>query len=255
MILEKVINKIEIQSEYKDFVDTYIDNLLTEFKGKIHSIYMCGSIPKGTATPFKSDADFTIVCEDPKEFDYERLSKIKDKLLQEYPILTKIDTVICSMEDVLSKPNEWGFWVKVICVCVYGHDVGEQISPIRISPEFILDLNTDTKEEVDHIHRLLSTASDHTMQVRYIKGYSKRLLRALYSLVLEDTGVWEDDMVTMKNVILDHCEIDPTLVDDLYACYLDSNVSVEEFLEIADEAYRYFENALRVMAASRASLD
>ncbi|WP_017811952.1 nucleotidyltransferase domain-containing protein [Paenibacillus shenyangensis] len=251
MILEKVINKIEIQSEYKDFVDKYIDNLLTEFKGKIHSIYMCGSIPKGTATPFKSDADFTIVCEDPKEIDYERLSKIKDRLLQEYPILTKIDTIICSMEDVLSKPNEWGFWVKVICTCVYGQDVGEQVPPIQISPKFILDLNTDTKEEVAHIHRLLSTASDHTMQVRYIKGYSKRLLRALYCLVLEDTGVWEDDMVTMKNAILDYCEIDPALVDYLYACYLDSNVSVEEFLGIADEVYRYFENALRVMAASR----
>lgn len=49
MILEKVIKRIVIQSEYKDFVDKYIDNILTEFKGKIHSIYMCGSIPKGTA--------------------------------------------------------------------------------------------------------------------------------------------------------------------------------------------------------------
>jgi hypothetical protein len=27
MILEKVINRIVIQSEYKDFVDKYIDNL------------------------------------------------------------------------------------------------------------------------------------------------------------------------------------------------------------------------------------
>ena len=32
MILEKVINRIVIQSEYKDFVDKYIDNILTEFK-------------------------------------------------------------------------------------------------------------------------------------------------------------------------------------------------------------------------------
>ncbi|MCY9696433.1 hypothetical protein M5X19_26540, partial [Paenibacillus alginolyticus] len=59
MILEKVIKRIVIQSEYNDFVDKYIDNILTEFKGKIHSIYMCGSIPKGTAIPFKSDANKT----------------------------------------------------------------------------------------------------------------------------------------------------------------------------------------------------
>lgn len=255
MILEKVINKIEIQSEYKDFVDTYIDNILTEFEDKIHSIYMCGSIPKGTAIPFKSDADFTIVCVDPKDIDYERLSKIKDRLLKEYPIVTKIDTIICSIDDVLSKPNEWGFWVKIICVCVHGQDVGEQVPPIKISPEFIVDLNTDTKMEVDRIHHSLSNASDHTMQMRYIKGYSKRLLRALYSLVLEDTGVWEDNMVKMKDAILDYCKIDSALVDYLYACYLDSHVRVEEFLAIADEVYRYFENSLNVMAFSRNSFE
>ncbi|AIQ53176.1 nucleotidyltransferase domain-containing protein [Paenibacillus sp. FSL R7-0331] len=253
MILEKVINRIVIQSEYKDFVDKYIDNILTEFKGNIHSIYMCGSIPKGTATPFKSDADFTIVCVNPKDIDYERLSTIKDRLLEEFPVVIKIDTIVCSINDVLNKPNEWGFWIKIICVCVYGQDVGEKVPPIMISPEFILDLNTETKEEVGRIHSLLSNASDNAMKTRYIKGYSKRLIRALYSLVLEDTGSWHDDIIKMKNDILNYCEIDSALVDYLYACYLDSNVLVEEFLGIADQVYSYFENALTAMAASRTS--
>ncbi|PQP80741.1 nucleotidyltransferase [Paenibacillus sp. PCH8] len=253
MILEKVINRIAIQSEYKDLVDKYIDNIVTEFKGKVHSIYMCGSIPKGTAKPFKSDADFTIVCVNPKDIDYERLSNIKDRLLEEYPVVTKIDTTICSMDDVLSKPNEWGFWVKIICVCMYGDDVSEEVPPIIISPEFILDLNTETKEEVDRVHRLLSNASDNTMKTRYIKGYSKRLIRALYSLVLEDTGVWEDEIIKMKDAIVNYCSIDGALVEYLYACYLDSDVSVEEFLEIADEVYHYFETALNRMAHSRTS--
>ncbi|WP_419892076.1 nucleotidyltransferase domain-containing protein [Paenibacillus xylanexedens] len=254
MILEKVINKITIQSEYKDLVDKYVDHILNEFKDKIHSIYMCGSIPKGTAQPFKSDADFTIVCANPKDIDYERLSNIKDRLLEEYPFVTKMDTIICSIDDVLSRPNDWGFWIKIICVCIHGEDIGEKVPPIIISPEFILDLNTDTKEEVDRVHRSLSNVSDHSMKTRYIKGYSKRLIRALYSLVLEDTGVWEDEIIKMKNAILNYCEINSALVEYLYACYLDSSsVLVEEFLRIADEVYRYFENALNTMAASRNS--
>ena len=205
MILEKVINRIAIQSEYKDLVDKYVDHILNEFKDKIHSIYMCGSIPKGTAKPFKSDADFTIVCANPKDIDYERLSMIKDRLLEEYPFVTKMDTIICSIDDVLSRPNDWGFWIKIICVCIHGEDIGEKVPPIIISPEFILDLNTDTKKEVDRVHRSLSNVSDHSMKTRYIKGYSKRLIRALYSLVLEDTGVWEDEIIKMKNAILNYC--------------------------------------------------
>ncbi|WP_342554841.1 nucleotidyltransferase domain-containing protein [Paenibacillus sp. FSL R7-0652] len=252
MILEKVIKKITIQSEYKDFVNKYIDCLLAEFKDKIHSIYMCGSIPKGTAQPFKSDADFTIVCTNPEDIDYERISNIKDRLLEEYPFVTKVDTIICSMDDVLSRPNDWGFWVKIICVCIHGEDIGEKVPPIIISPEFILDLNTDTKEEVDRVHQSLSNASDDALKTRYTKGYSKRLLRALYSLIIENTGVWEDDITKMKNAILNFCEIDPALVEYLFACYLDSrHVPVEEFLRNADKVYSYFENALNEMQKKR----
>ncbi|OME19299.1 hypothetical protein BSK57_24935 [Paenibacillus odorifer] len=72
-------------------------------------------------------------------------------------------------------------------------------------------------------------------------------------MVLEDTGVWQDDIIKMKNALLNYCEIDSALVDYLYACYLDSNVLVEEFLGIADEVCSYFENVLNAMAASRTS--
>ncbi|MEJ8302708.1 nucleotidyltransferase domain-containing protein [Saccharibacillus sacchari] len=250
MILEKVIPEINIQNEYKEFVDTYMDEVYAEFKTKIHSMYMCGSIPKGTATPFKSDADFTVVCENPADIDYEKLSEIKDRLLKKYPFVTKIDTIFCSIHDVINKPNEWGFWIKVICICVRGDDIGAKVPPIVISPAFILDLNTDTKEEVERVRHWLSNADDRPMQTRYIKGYSKRLLRALYSLILEDTGVWKDDMPDIKNDLLKYCGIDSSIIDDLYACYLDSDVSVEQFLRTADEAYRYIEQTLQAMAAS-----
>lgn len=253
MILEKVIPKIEMQSEYKDLVDAYIDQIRAEFEDKIHSVYMCGSIPKGTAIPFKSDADFTIVCKNAGDIDYEKLDAIKNRLLEKYPFLTKIDTIVCPVDDVVSRPNEWGFWIKVICICVYGEDIGEKVPPIVISPAFILELNTDTPEEVERIRHSLSNADDRSLKTRYVKGYSKRLLRALYSLILEDTGVWQDDMLEMKNDLLKYCEINPAIIEYLYACYLDSQVSVEEFLEIADEAYRYVEQALQAMEASKGS--
>lgn len=251
MVLEKVIKKINIQSEYENFVEEYTASLLSEFDGKIHSIYMCGSIPKGTAEPFKSDADFTIVCDRPEDIDEDRVSYSKDQILQKYRFVTKIDTVICSLDDVRGKPNEWGFWIKNICVCIHGTDVGEEVPPILISPEFIVDLNSDTQEAVERVRGFLSNANDDTLKSRYIKGYSKKLIRALYSLVLEDTGVWQDDMTKMKSAIADYCAIDLALVDYLYASYLDSHVDVEEFLGIADEVYRYIEKALTSLATSR----
>ncbi len=112
-------------------------------------------------------------------------------------------------------------------------------------------MNSDTQEAMDRVPGFLSNAYDDTLKSRYIKGYSKKLIRALYSLVLEDTGVWQDDMTRMKSAIADYCAIDSSLVDYLYASYLDSHVDVEEFLGIAEEVYRYIEKALTALVAAR----
>lgn len=249
MILEKVIPKLNIQKEYQDFVDTFIDRTLSEFGNKMHSLYMCGSIPLGTAKPFSSDADFTLVCANPADIDYDTLSKIRQEVLEEYPFVTKIDTTVCSIDNVLHRPNDWGFWVKIICICVHGEDFGEQVPPIVVSPKFIIELNADTPMEFDRARRsLVESGDDEEARHRSMKGCSKRLMRALYSLTMENTGVWENDILKMKEAILTYCAIDPALVEYLYASYLHSDAPVEEFLSRADQAYRYFEDALRTMA-------
>lgn len=248
MILEKVIPKLKIQKDYQDFVDTFIDRTLSEFGDKVHSLYMCGSVPLGTARPFSSDADFTLVCANPANIDYDRLSTVRQEVLNEYPFVTKIDTTVCSIENVLNRPNDWGFWVKVICICVHGDDLGERVPPIVVSPKFIVELNADTPMEFARARRSLAESGDNEeARQRSTKGCSKRLMRALYSLVMDDTGVWENSMLKMKEAISTYCAIDSALVEYLYASYLHSDVPTEEFLIRADQAYRYFEDALRTM--------
>jgi len=253
MILQKVINNVNIKSEYKEFVMAFKTCIINEFGEKIHSIYMCGSIPKGIAKPYESDADFTILCDNPRDINSEKLSRLKEQLLADFPLVTKIDTTICSLDNVRNNPNDWGFWVKIICVCIYGLDIGEEVPPIVISRDFILDLNSDTKQAVDRVNDALSNAIDNKMKCRYIKGYSKRLIRALYSLVLEEVGVWQDNIAEMKNSIIRYSDIDPALVEYLYECYLNSDLPINEFKVKATDAYTYFEHRLSTMQAHRTS--
>jgi len=247
MILQKTIKNINISSEYEEFVELFKTQLLNEFGENIHSIYMCGSIPKGTAKPYKSDADFTILCEDSKDIDRSKLISLKEKILEVFPFVTKIDTTVCTLDDVRNKPNEWGFWVKIICVNIYGIDFGEVVPPIVISKQFILDLNSETKDAINRVNDALIKTTNNKMQLRYIKGYSKRLIRALYSLILLDVGVWQDDITEMKNSIIRFSDISPTLVEYLYKCYLNSDIAVKEFKEKADEVYSYFEHCISSM--------
>lgn len=250
MILQKIIKNINIGNDYKEFVESFKTQLLNEFGEKIHSLYMCGSIPKGTAKPYESDADFTILCEKSSDINRDKIAEIKKKLLKAFPLVTKIDTVICTLDDVRNKPNEWGFWVKIVCINIYGVDFGETVPPIVISEQFVLDLNSETKQAINRVNNALINATDNKMKCRYIKGYSKKLIRALYSLIIEDVGEWQDDITKMRKSIIKYSEINPTLVEYLYECYLNSDIAVEGFLEKADEVYSYFEDCLNAMSAS-----
>lgn len=250
MILRKFIESVNIGNEYKEFVESFKIQLIDEFGEKIHSIYMCGSIPKGTAIPFKSDADFTILCEDSSVIDGDKIASIKEKTLKEFPLVTKIDTVICTLDDVRNKPNEWGFWIKIVSINIYGVDFSETVPPIVISKRFVLDLNSDTEKAINRVSQALINSTDNKMKDRYIKGYSKKLIRALYSLVLEEVGEWQDDISKMTQSIVRFSEINPTLVEYLYTSYLSSDVTVEEFKDKADKAYTYFKDCLRTISTS-----
>lgn len=249
MILERVIKKPNIKSEYKEFVDSFKSQLLNEFGDKIHSIYMCGSIPKGTAIPYKSDADFTILCEKSKDIDRCKLTSLKEKVLKKFPLVTKIDATVCTLDDVRNYPNEWGFWVKIICVNIYGIDFGEIIPPIAITQQFILDLNSEAKHAITRVSDALMKTTDNHKKCMYIKGYSKRLIRMLYSLILIDVGVWQDNILEMKKSIILFSDIKPTLVEYLYNSYMNSDIAVNDFKEKADEVYSYYEHGLDTLSA------
>jgi len=250
MILQKIINKLNISNDYIEFVDSFKSQLLDEFGDKIHSIYMCGSIPKGSAKPYESDADFTILCDKSNDIDRDKIIEIKSKLLDLFPIVTKIDTVICTLDDVRNKPNEWGFWIKIVCINIYGDDFGENVPPIVASNQFIIDLNSDTKQAINRVRSALINTSDAKLKRRYIKGYSKKLLRALSSLIMEEVGEWQDNITEMKYSIIKYSEINSVLVEFIYECYLNSDVDIESFLDKADEVYIYFEDRLKEISSS-----
>lgn len=247
-MLEKVIKSYRVQDEYKHFVDQFVLTVSEKLGDEVHSIYICGSIPKGEAVPHQSDADFTIVCNqtlasDQKDF----IAQIKADLLVNYPFVTKIDTTVITKLDVDSKPLEWGFWLKIICYCIHGADLGEASPNIIASTELILNLCSDFDESVNRLNRALYHATDQQFIRRTIRGYSKRLLRTLYTLILVDVNVWQDDILTMKNSLITHMQDKNEMIHKLYAFYMNLENDKKEFEVWAGLASRFINNRLSDM--------
>jgi predicted N-acetyltransferase YhbS len=160
-------------------------------------MYMCGSIPKGTAIPDKSDADFTFVLHSPpSEQQTGKLEDLKISLLESHPFITKIDTPLCLVTDVINSPFDWGFWVKIICICVMGSDLGVELPDYVPSAKLVWGLNKDTEAEV----RALLIDIDKSPSLFTRRKLAKRVLRAIYTLTMNREKQWEDDFVRIFEI-------------------------------------------------------
>ncbi|MDA3811905.1 MAG: hypothetical protein PF518_16430 [Spirochaetaceae bacterium] len=209
MAFEKVITSLNIQPQYRTFTNDFLQAVTQLSGNSLDSIYMCGSIPKGQAVPGKSDADFTLVFnQTPVESLLKQLETLKSDFLSSCSFITKIDTPVCLVSEVLNNPYDWGFWVKIICICVYGKDLTLNLPELVPSRDFVLGLNEDT----DSVLSVLISDYDKNPLLPAAVKLAKRLLRGLYSLTMDREEKWEDDRIVQSEITIVYF---PGLEDDI----------------------------------------
>lgn len=112
----------------------------------VHSIYVYGSVSRGTAVPKHSDLDLTVLLANASTpEDYSRLEQIRQQLEVDYPIVIKVDFDVGSLEQMMSP--EVGialrYWLKHHCRCIYGPDLTIDILLFRPSEMLALAVNGD----------------------------------------------------------------------------------------------------------------
>ena len=227
MAFKKVINRLSIQPQYKTFTDEFLKKISMLFSGNLHSVYMCGSIPKGKAVPGQSDGDFTLVFNrQPAESAMGELELLKKKMLIFYPFITKINTPNCLVSEVHSDLYGWGYWIKIICINVYGSDLGLDLPYIEASQDLVRDLNHDTEEVI------LGLLSDFKKEPSELNGrtLAKRLLQAMYSLTLIKEEVWEDDFQSMLDICSSYFPKWKESLDIIYRMVLKPDFRENNFL-------------------------
>ena len=93
-------NRMYIQSIFRPIIDEVIVLLKKHFGEALHSIYVYGSIGRGTAVARKSDLDVTVIVREPVQVD--DLKEETQDLLERHPEIIKVDYDIGILEEVLS---------------------------------------------------------------------------------------------------------------------------------------------------------
>ncbi len=241
MELAKLIKQLNITTIYKPLVDDFLTQIRQNFPHRIHSIYMCGSIPKGIAIPYSSDADFTLVFYDEVTSDeLDKIEDIKKTTLKKYPIIRKIDTPTCSVSEVLQKLNEWGFWIKIVSICLYGDDLSNNLPPIFPNIDLVKGINADTIKNIDDMQLELLQTKTIELRNRLQKKLSRRLILALFTLIIPITKIWTDDIEVMSKLLIQYNSENADLLTYLYSQYISQNNNIKEFEIKVHEARSLF---------------
>jgi uncharacterized protein len=187
----------KIPPPYRPVVDAAVAVYRQWLGQRLHSVYVRGTVPRAQAVPGVSDLDlFAVALDDPADLDDSWLKAAGAEIARSHPIVSDVQLEIWPYAELLvtDRFTEMSFLLKTQSACVWGQDLGPQL------PRFKLDVivaNNDISQIAADIRDAIASvrADPSPQNTRYwCRRISKNMLRAGFSLVMLDEGVFTRDL-------------------------------------------------------------
>lgn len=190
-----------IQSEFEPVLVQAINAFCTEFPTELHSVYVYGSVAKGTAVIGQSDLDLCVIFVQPVYEIERKISQIKSDIMALTGFFSKVDVDIGVLQDVLNENNRksWGAWIKFFCHPVYGEDLSKQFENVEIDRSVIQAINQGYDQEIQHYFDMLMTAQ---LSVKDSTSLKKSVLKRIIRLLPLTSLEIEQWPVNLENTVL-----------------------------------------------------
>ena len=199
-----LVNRSNIQNNQNHWlavIEAVKDIYLTAWKNDIHSIYLRGSIAKGTAIDNVSDIDSFAVLKADNMMSINAFSRDKieawakeseEKLIAKFPFATGLEVGLVPFESVEDRSNIYNFIIKVGATCIYGDDLASQIAPYKLSH----DIAFQTKYIHFHLEQFWSEYPNETEEEKklWLNWLMRRFLRLGMEFVMQDEQRYTRDL-------------------------------------------------------------
>lgn len=183
--------------EFVPVVEAARARITRTFGERLHSGYLYGSIPRGTATPGVSDLDLLVVLHT-EASDVERADAraIGAALDASFSQIDGVGIVMGSTEVILSDLERYdgGFFVACLCTPLVGDDLAAQLPSYRPTGLLARETNGDLALLLPGWRaRAASAANDDDWRV-LSREVGRRLARTGFTLVMPCWGGWTSDL-------------------------------------------------------------
>lgn len=169
----------------------------------LHSAYLYGSVPRGTAVPGVSDLDlFLALRGEPTAADRDAARRLERLLDDRFPQVNGVGIGLASVTTVLSEleRHDLGWFVACLCTPLIGEDLAARLPRYRPTPLLARETNGDIGDFVARWRDRLAAASTDSDRQALSRAISRRLVRTGFTLVMPRWGGWTSDLEMMAEV-------------------------------------------------------
>ncbi|WP_180685349.1 nucleotidyltransferase domain-containing protein [Streptomyces gossypiisoli] len=193
-----------VQAPFRPVVAAARDRLPDVFGARLHSAYLYGSIPRGTARVGRSDLDLLVALrEEPGDADRAAARALGEALDKDFPEIDGVGTLLYGRARLLSELETYdlGWFVACLCTPLLGADLAELLP--RYRPDSLLARETNGDLALllprwrDRIAGVEDTDAARRPLVRFM---SRHLVRTGFTLVMPRWGGWTSDLAEMAGI-------------------------------------------------------
>lgn len=186
------VSKDKIEDVYFPCIQKSIERLKHLFPETLHSVYVYGSVARGEAIIKISDLDLVAMFY--TKFNSVKLAELKKlakELSEKYHTLVRDVGIAIAYYDYTIDPSNYyeNAFLKELCVCVYGEDIGERFGPYKLTSEIAIRFNGDIDDVLNRTLKRLETASIEDFKTG-TQNFARKLIRTYYSMVMVRSQIW-----------------------------------------------------------------
>jgi len=183
---------------------------IKHFGDRIHSIYVRGSVSRGTALESVSDIDTVAVLVVPLTMSDETWAEETRNILEnKYSFATEIAHDFISYEDVVGNLHNDGvsfnyaFTIKTLSVCIYGEDLSKTLPQFKPNRHTTLRLLSDLNALFDRAKLNMISQEPEIVQ-GWCRWVMKAIIRNAFLVVMEKEKVFTRDLFPCCSLFLKH---------------------------------------------------
>lgn len=166
-------------------------------RGRLHSAYLYGSIPRGTAVPGRSDLDVLLALHtDPAPADRADADAVESAIDAAFPQVVGGGILLASAATLTSELERYdlGFFVACLCTPLLGEDLAAQLPAYRPTAPLARETNGDLHLALPGWRARAAEARTDADRRVLTRLVARRVVRTGFTLVMPDWGGWTSDL-------------------------------------------------------------